>query len=435
MKKILFALTICLSAIFNASAQVVDDAFEYQLIGSESDTLTAAAPNEYLKVDTIEYLSDQVQNLFFSFHAGLSLSMSENTRFTNFFAVTRPSFRIAVGKFFYPQFGLRGSIEYLNQRGRIEWEQADLCQTEKHPEGDNGNYDFSMLGGFLDGMIDFHNVLWKYKDDRRFHLIGYFGLGAFYTFGFDKNTLAHYETAHDYKVDPKSYFYFAGRGGLIAQYQISDAWDLNVDISFNGTDDAYNGIRFRRVYDTYIDAMAGLTYHIKNRAGRRRLQYSRYTDEDVVTVLNRQIYELNDSIEDALKPITKMEENVSYNEMMQTTVSFYIDKTFITDAQKRNVRSVAKFMETHPDLDVVVTGYADIQTAYPKYNMMLSKKRAQAVYDMLIKEYNVDPARLSMEYKGDQEQPFAIVNEWNRAVVFILKPHADPNANAEAGKK
>lgn len=431
MKKILFALTICLSAVFSASAQNTNDAFEYQLIGSESDTLAAAAPNEYLKVDTIDYLSDQVQNLFFSAHVGLSLSMSENTRFTNFFAVTRPSFRFAVGKFFYPQFGLRGSIEYLNQRGRIEWEEADLCDQMQHPNGDKGNYNFSMLGGFLDGMIDFHNVIWKYKDDRRFHLIGYFGLGCFYTFGFNKKQLEHYTIDHNYPVDSKSHFYLAGRGGLIAQYQITDAWDLNVDMSFNGTDDAYNGIRFRRVYDTYVDVMAGLTYHIKNSAGRRRLQYSHYTDEDVVTVLNRQIYELNDSIEDALKPVTKMEENVSYNEMLQTTVSFYIDKTFITDAQKRNVRSVAKFMETHPDLDVVVTGYADIQTAYPKYNMMLSKKRAQAVYDMLVKEYNVDPARLSMEYKGDQEQPFAIVNEWNRAVVFILKPHEDSNANAE----
>lgn len=431
MKKILFALTMCLSAVFSASAQNTNEAFEYQLIGSENDTLAAAAPNEYLKVDTIDYLSDQVQNLFFSAHVGLSLSMSENTRFTNFFAVTRPSFRFAVGKFFYPQFGLRASVEYLNQRGRIEWEEAEVCEQMKHPDGDKGNYNFSMVGGFLDGMIDFHNVIWKYKEDRRFHLIGYFGLGAFYTFGFNKNQLKHYTEAHNYPVDPKASWYLAGRGGLIASYQITDAWDLNVDMSFNGTDDAYNGIRFRRVYDTYVDVMAGLTYHIKNTAGRRRLQYSHYTDEDVVTVLNRQIYELNDSIEDALKPVTKMEENVSYNEMMQTTVSFYIDKTFITEAQKRNVRSVAKFMETHPDLDVVVTGYADIQTAYPKYNMMLSKKRAQAVYDMLVKEYNVDPARLSMEYKGDQEQPFAIVNEWNRAVVFILRPHVDPNANAE----
>ena len=41
----------------------------------------------------------------------------------------------------------------------------------------------------------------------------------------------------------------------------------------------------------------------------------------------------------------------------------------------------------------------------------------------LAEEYGVDPSRLSMDYKGDEEQPFSIVNEWNRAVVFYIKPH------------
>ena len=438
MKKILFAMILCLGTVFNAFAQNNDDAIEYSLTGALSDTISEVIPNDFIKVDTIDYLSDQVQNIFISAHAGLSLSMGENTRFTNFFAITRPSFRFSVGKFFYPQFGLRGSIEYLNQRGRAEWEVAQ--ELDKQGLND-GNYDFSMASGFIDGLVNFHNVFWKYREDRRFNLIGYFGLGAFYTFGFDKDKLDYlrdpvtkdgvHHKEWSYDVDGSSQWYFAGRVGLMAAYQITDAWDINVDISFNGTDDAYNGVRFRRVYDSYVDIMAGITYHIKDTAGKRRLQYSHYTDDNIVTVLNRQIYELNDSLEQAQKPVVKMEEKVSYNEMLQTTVSFYIDKTFITDAQKRNVRSVARFMENHPDLDVVVTGYADVQTAYPKYNMMLSRKRAQAVYDMLTKEYGIDPARLSMEYKGDQEQPFTIVNEWNRAVVFFLKPHVDSNASKE----
>jgi len=407
----------------------------------ESVGPTAVEPIEYAEVDTIEYISDKVQGWFLGAAIGGSYSMGENTRYENFLDMTRPSFQIQVGKNFYPQFGMRATVNYLSQRGRAEWSTSDFL--EEWAERD-GNYDFSMLAGFIDGVFDFHNILWGYKEDRFFSLKGYVGLGAFYTFDFDDNKLAwlnaptwkdctyngvHHNagdllpSGYRYPVDGDNHWYFAGHVGLIADFRISDAWSVNIDASFNGTDDAYNGVRFRRVYDSYVDVMAGLMYRFKDSTGNRRLRYTRYTDQDIVNSLNNQLKNTNDSLRDALNPVVLMAENVRYNEMLQTTVSFYIDKTFVTDAQKRNVRSVAKFMETHPDLDVVITGYADAQTAYPKYNMMLSQKRAQAVYELLTNEYGVNPNRLSLDYKGDEEQPFAIVNEWNRAVVFYIKPH------------
>lgn len=445
MKKFFFTFGLALlgmtSSAFAQEDDIIEGLDDLNLITNLTDTLTENLANDFVKVDTIDYLSDQIQNLFIGANIGMSLSMGENTRYGNFFDMSMPSFQFTVGKFFYPQFGIRASLQYLNQKGRANWETADYLE---QVGAYDGNYDFSLACGFLDGLINFHNVFWRYKEDRRFNLIGYFGLGAFYTFGFDKDKLAYLESpwyghnvhGHEYRepmphgtycyvVDGSNQWYFAGHGGLIANYMITDAWDINVDMSFNGTDDAYNGVRYRRIYDSYVNIMAGITYHIQDRSGKRRLKYSHYTDQNVVTVLNRQLYETQDSLQQAQKAVVRLEENVGYNEMLQTVVSFYIDKTFVTDAQKRNVRSVAKFMENHPDLDVIVTGYADVQTAYPKYNMMLSQKRAQAVYDLLTKEYGVDPNRLSMDYKGDEEQPFEIVNEWNRAVVFIIKPHEE----------
>lgn len=436
MKKIFLSLGLVLSTMGCAWAQDLDDV-DYTLTTVLNDTLAEAMPTggeDMVRIDTIDYLSDQVQNIFIGASVGASLSMGENTRYGNFLDMSKLSFEATVGKFFYPQFGLRFSLQYLNQKGRAEWEIAD--ELDKRGMYD-GNYDFSLLAGFVDGLVNFHNMFWKYREDRHFNLIGYFGLGYFRSFGFDKDKLNYLADPWDrngdpmgkgtygYPVNGKSRNYFAGHAGLIAAYQITEAWDVNVDVSFNGTDDAYNGKRFRRVYDTYVNLMAGLTYHIPDTSGKRRLKYTHYTDQDMVTVLNRQIFETQDSLEQAMKPVDKIEEAVAYNEMLQTTVSFYIDKTFITEAQERNVRSVARFMENHPDLDVVVTGYADKQTAYPKYNMMLSKKRATNVYNMLVEKYGVDPKRLTMDYKGDEEQPFEIVNEWNRSVVFILKPHTD----------
>jgi outer membrane protein OmpA-like peptidoglycan-associated protein len=423
MKKILLTFCFAVLGMLTSAYAQVDD------ISPETIVVEDTVKISYFVEDTIK-TSYFVPNWFIGASIGGSYSMGENTRFGNFFDMTRPSFQIQVGKNFYPQFGMRLTLNYLSQKGRAEWSTSEFL--EKWAERD-GNYDFSMAAGFIDGIIDFHNILWPNKEKRFFSMKGYLGLGGFYTFGFDDNKIdwllhptwkdCNYNGVHHnagdllpsgygYTVNSKNKWYFAGHIGLIFDFRLSDAWSLNADVSFNGTDDAYNGMRFRRVYDSYVDLMFGAIYYVKDRNGNRHRAYKELIVKSYYTP----------PIED-VEPVVI--ENVHYNEMLQTTVSFYIDKTFVTDAQRRNVRSVAKFMEMHPNLDVVVTGYADAQTAYPKYNMMLSQKRAQAVYDLLVNEYHVDPNRLSMDYMGDEKQPFPIVNEWNRAVVFYIKPHDD----------
>jgi outer membrane protein OmpA-like peptidoglycan-associated protein len=104
------------------------------------------------------------------------------------------------------------------------------------------------------------------------------------------------------------------------------------------------------------------------------------------------------------------------------TVSFIIDKYNITAIQKNNVAEVAKYLEEHPDVNIVVTGYADVQTAYPAYNLKLSERRAKSVFNCLVKEFGVSPDRLRIDFKGDTIQPYKMKNEWNRVVIFMTEP-------------
>ena len=108
------------------------------------------------KHDSLVYLTEHVSNWFVGASIGGSYSMGENTRFGNFFDMTRPSFQIQVGRSFYPQFGMRLTLNYLSQRGRAEWSTSEFL--EQWAERD-GNYDFSMAAGFIDGVFDFHNVI------------------------------------------------------------------------------------------------------------------------------------------------------------------------------------------------------------------------------------------------------------------------------------
>ena len=53
--------------------------------------------------------------------------------------------------------------------------------------------------------------------------------------------------------------------------------------------------------------------------------------------------------------------------------------------------------------------------------MKMSQRRAEAVCNMMVKEFGVDPSRIRVDYKGDSLQPYQLKNEWNRVVVFITE--------------
>ena len=412
----------------------------------ETDSIFEAGEQTLLKIDTLEYISNPARNWFFQAKVGLSHSMSESVRFQDFFEAERPAYQIAFGRNFYPQFGMRVSLAWVNQRGCV-----NAWAIENIPPGWNKFYDFSMAEAYLDGIFDLTNIFCGVKPKRNFNLQLFIGLGYLRTFGFNdqaKMWKRRRDETHDVNgefmtiyetyllpdgsikkvqkvgenIDTQGHNYFAGHFGLTFNYKVTDAWDVFLEGSFNGTDDAYNGIRWQRVYDSYVNVMAGLTYHLKDPEGKRRYRYSYLSDADRVTLINRSYIETVDSLQQALKPQEQLRENVvAKREKLQTIVTFYINKAFITDAQKRNVYSVAAFLESHPDKKVVLVGYADAETAYPAYNLALSRKRAEAVYDMLVNDCGIAPERLKKEWRGDQERPFIQVNEWNRSVVFYIE--------------
>ncbi|HUN20829.1 MAG TPA: OmpA family protein, partial [Muribaculaceae bacterium] len=102
---------------------------------------------------------------------------------------------------------------------------------------------------------------------------------------------------------------------------------------------------------------------------------------------------------------------------LMSTVRFQIDSDRISDEEMVNVYNIGQWMKSNPDQNVTIQGYADKNTGTSKYNMQLSKRRAQAVYDILVNKYGINPDRLSISALGSDTQPYE-TNNWNRIVIF-----------------
>ena len=391
MKKIamMFIMALCTMTVWSQS----------RALGVEADTLRSL--RHYKGSD----------NWFIGIHAGMNHSLSENARFGDFMDMTKPGFALSVGKYFSPAVGARVMLSYMKQQSRANSEALI----------DDKNYGFHNIGGYLDGLFNLNNIFGQYKENARFNVYGILGFGFNATGGFDDKVESWDKPAGGYKVYTDNSAYFSLRGGLGLSYMLNNALDLNLEVTAHGADDAYNGTRYDNKYDTYVAAMLGLTYHFKDQYGDRRFRYTTLSDNDWLDELNARINAERGKVR---KPerIVKVQREMFHSELLNTTVSFKIDRSSITDLQMKNVAQVAKYIQEHPDVNIVITGYADVKTAYPDYNMKLSKRRAESVRDALVKNFNVDPSRLRIDYKGDTVQPFQMKNEWNRVVIFLTEP-------------
>jgi len=357
-------------------------------------------------------------NWFVSAFFGGNFSMSENSRFQAFKKNVGPDYALAIGKWLNPAIGLRVKADYMIQSSKAN-EEAIAANPSVYG---NGKYRFRMFTAMGDLLLNLNNVLGQYKESTRFNVYAFMGVGFVRNSKFDKHVEAWGKLVNGpYYVDTHNRSFFAGHVGLGTAIQLSQALDFNLEAAIHATNDKYNGHAYDVLYDGYVTAQAGLTYHFKDHFGDRRFKYRTLNDADILGSLNDKINAARQDLANA-RPRTENRVEETYNkiEVLDMTVNFIIDKYNITKLQKKNIAAVAKYMEDNPDVNLTVTGFADVKTAYPAYNLKLSERRAKAVYNCLVKEFGVDPSRLKIDYKGDTIQPYELKNEWNRVVIFVL---------------
>jgi OOP family OmpA-OmpF porin len=80
-------------------------------------------------------------------------------------------------------------------------------------------------------------------------------------------------------------------------------------------------------------------------------------------------------------------------------IYFDHDSYVVKSESEPALLAIAKMLKANENLNVYVVGHTDA-TGGPAYNMELSRKRAQAVADQLVKQYSISPKRLKAEGVG-----------------------------------
>lgn len=310
-------------------------------------------------------------------------------------------------------------------------------------------FDFHNLA--VNGYINLNNLFGGYKGKPQLcEVVAHAGAGWLYQLG------TCYGVHHDnYEAGTKNYNGVTANFGVDVNFNVCDAWAINIKPAVHYfVDGVVAGLDLR---SSYVTLQAGVTYKFKNSNGTHhfvinnklytqaqydemnaRINAERAAKEQAELAVangNKKIADLQAELEaeKAKEKTTIITTTTNSTTQLAPVVIYGLGKKTVDASQKPSVAMIATYMKNHPEARVRIQGYASPE-GNPELNQKLSEARAQAVYDMLVKQYGIAADRLEVKGMGVTDELFD-ENDWNRVATFIdLNPKSETTTETKTQK-
>lgn len=285
---------------------------------------------------------------------------------------------------------------------------------------------FNYVTANADVMWDMFNSLGGVNSHRVFSVIPFAGLGGAYTWHYRPNEC----NVIDRDGKPRTCSWsLPVSAGIQLRFRLCKYVDFFAECRGQFYGDNFNNFVYGRPIDITLTATGGFNITF---GGREYAQYNPCDYLDYINNLNGQVNDLRGALATTSAALAAAEAQlpcpeVVVNEVvaqevapLMATVRFTLNSAKVSNQEMVNVFNIAEWMKANPEQKVAIVGYADKGTGTPSYNMGLSKRRAQSVYNILTDKYGIDASRLEMKAEGSDSQPYG-ENNWNRIVIFNVQ--------------
>lgn len=291
----------------------------------------------------------------------------------------------------------------------------------------NAAFDASNL--MLLHRINLNNVFCRYKGKPSL-----FEVEALAGFGW-----LHVNDAYEEADGYKDGNWLSSKVGLNFNFNLGEkkAWTVAVKpaILWNVTQFGRDNINFHSDQAAW-EITAGVVYHFKNSNGKHYYSNS-CNHKDLISALNATIGSLEaeaagkdralknaqQTINDLQKELDDCKKKKAPVATKQVTENEYVvifrqSSSKVDALQMPNIDRLANYLKQNNNAKVTISGYASPE-GNEKFNQRLSEKRAEAVKNVLVKEYGISADRIQTEGKG-VGSVFG-TPKYNRASICIAK--------------
>jgi outer membrane protein OmpA-like peptidoglycan-associated protein len=340
-------------------------------------------------------------NVFISLGGGVSTLLGDLNGDADFGKTINWAAGLSIGKWYNPYMALRlkvdgGQLKYFKSVYGV----AELMQ-----------YDYNYLNAHADIMWDITNFWAPYNEKKFVRLIPFAGIGY-------ANHLSDKIVGEDGQARRRESPTI--NLGLQIPFRLSERVDLFLEGQYSLLNEAWNRSDMGQEEDRVAQVLLGFNFKL----GRTNFEVIEPMDYNLLNDLNSQINALraqNDELSKRPKscpecPKVEPVKQIESRENSNNVVFFRLNSSVIDANQEGNIFNTSEFAKKY-NLPVKVVGFADKKTGTADYNQGLSERRARAVAKRLTEKYGISSDKISIEWKGDTQQPYEI-NNWNRVVIM-----------------
>ena len=351
------------------------------------------------------YAESSKDNYFVSLSAGAQKCIDPNASENEMtFTVN-----LSLGKLINPIWGVRGMVTFGQT---CLYSYYDINSDGYVVPGNGLDIDKTFVTLRADGLFNLSNAIAGYNPDRKFEAYAFMGPGL---------QIAKPQMNGD--ADLKALI--NGSVGLGAMYNINKNWALNLEVRGEVSETPF-GDYSSKYANGFVGGTFGATYYFGGK------KFVKVVNESLLVAANGDIQKYKELLaaeqaelasvkeelakEKAKAPVEVVKE-VEVAVAGPRAVFFTIGKSNIDAKGMVNINLAADIMKANPDVKYVVNGYADKATGSAKTNQKLSEKRAQAVYNALIKA-GVSESQVEWKGNGGQDNMFENSRALTRVVLI-----------------
>lgn len=344
------------------------------------------------------FLTNRFQdNWFISAAGGVNVYVGENDGVAKFGKRLAPALDVSLGKWFTPAVGARVMYSGLQAKGASIFADAPFVTGYNSQGYFNEKFNYSFI--HADFLWNASSTFGGYKETRFWEVIPFAGFGP--------AIAGVVEGPKNRIVD------FAFAAGILNKIRLGNRVDLNLEARGMLVKQNFDGVVGGRKGEGLASVTAGLTIKL----GKTNFEkYAAVAPADY-TPYNNRINALEGDLAASKARADQLARDLAAarNVQPKTTteiilpemaIFFEIGKATLTEKEKINIANIADAIKKMPaGQRVVLEGTADKETGTAAFNMSLSQKRVDAVYDALIAA-GVSASQLQKAPKGDTVQPY-----------------------------